>query len=358
MAKSKPPTGPLQSAVMKELLAQLLRGTPLTYEQAESAFTDIMDGTADPAQTASLLTLLAAREPTVEELHGAATVMRRHVVAIDAPENVVDTCGTGGVGSHLFNISTTAAIVAAACGAFVAKHGNRSITSRSGSSDVLRILGVNIETTPEQEACCLRQAHICFAYAPRHHPAMKHVAAIRQALGFSTLFNLLGPLTNPAGSRRQVVGTRSPELADKLLDVLIRLGAQRTLLLVGSDTTMGTICDISVTGPTRVAEFDAQTNSARRYTLTPEELGLRRHPSAAPLEIRSVEDSAARVRSVLSGTPGPARDIVLANAAAALWVAGEVDTIAAGIPRAAHAIDSGAALGTLERLIACSHQPA
>ncbi len=350
---------------MRELLSQLLRGTPLTFDQAEGAFTDIMQGAADAVQTGALLTLLAVREPTVEELHGAALVLRRHVVAIDAPEGVIDTCGTGGVSSCLFNISTTAAIVAAACGAPVAKHGNRSVTSRSGSSDVLRVLGVNIETTPEQAARCLREAGICFAYAPRHHPAMRHVGPIRQALGFATLFNLLGPLTNPAGARRQVVGTRSPELADKLLEVLIRLGAQRTLVVVGSDPRLGTLCDISVTGPTRVAEFDGAANSARQFTLQPEELGLKRHASAGGLEvgetkrggleIRSAEESATRVQEVLAGAPGAARDIVLANAAAALWVAGLVESLPAGVARAGRAIDSGDAGRTLERLIRWSN---
>jgi anthranilate phosphoribosyltransferase len=350
---------------MKPLLQQLLRGTPLTFDQAESAFTDIMAGTADPTQTASLLTLLAARELTVEELHGAATVLRRHVVAIDAPENVIDTCGTGGIGSTLFNVSTTVAIVAAAAGAYVAKHGNRSVTSLSGSADVLRLLGVQIETTPEQAARCLREAHICFAFAPRHHPAMKHVAAIRQSLGFSTIFNLLGPLTNPAGSRRQVVGTRA-ELADKLLDVLIRLGAQRTLVVAGSDPTLGALCDISVTGPTRIASFDIAggeggAGELRRYTLHPEDLGLACHASSAELQIRSVEDAAARMRDILAGRggggtgAGAARDIVLANTAAALWVAGIVDTLPAGVPLAAEAIDSGAARRTLERFVALSN---
>src|SRR4051812_31920002 len=265
---------------MKELLAQLIHGTPLTFDQAQSAFTDIMDGATDPAQTASLLTLLAARgggEPTVEELQGAATVMRRHVIAIDAPENVIDTCGTGGVGSSLFNVSTTVAIVAAAAGVPVAKHGNRSITSRSGSSDVLRALGVNIETTPEQEANCLKIANICFAFAPRHHPAMRHVASIRQALGFSTIFNLLGPLTNPAGARRQVVGTRSAALADKLLAVLVRLGTQRTLVVAGPDPTLGPLCDISVTGPTHIAQYaaaGADESAISHFSLPPADLGI------------------------------------------------------------------------------------
>jgi len=355
---------------MKDLLAQLIRGTPLTCAQAESAFTDIMDGTADPVHTAGLLSLLAAREPTVEELHGAATVMRRHVIAIDAPEDVIDTCGTGGTGSPLFNISTTVALVVAAAGVPVAKHGNRSITSRSGSSDVLRVLGVNIETTPAQAARCLKEAGICFAFAPRHHPAMRHVAPIRQALGFATIFNLLGPLTNPAGACRQVVGTRSAALADKLLDVLVRLGARRAIVVSGSDPHMGSLCDISVTGPTHVADYDGVLDDSfgdagggggvtRRYTLTPEELGLRSYANSDELVIRSPEDSARLIRALLARQlGGAAREIVLANAAAALWVGGGAATLKAGVTRAAEALDSGAAEKTLARLVALSHESA
>ena len=297
---------------MKHLLHQLVAGQSLTAIEAESAFTDIMAGTTDPLQTAALLTLLAAREPTVDELCGAAIPMRRHAVAIDAPDNVIDTCGTGGVGSTFFNISTAAALVVAACGVPVAKHGNRSVSSRSGSSDVLLALGVNIDTTPEQEAACLREANICFAFAPKHHPAMKHVAPIRQALGFPTLFNLLGPLTNPAGARRQVIGTRTPALADKLLEVLIRLGAERAMVLCGSEATVGNICEISVTGPTHVTQFDATAGSSR-YTLTPKDLGLPTHGSSITLEIDSPQASADKIREVFAGHPGPARDIVLAR---------------------------------------------
>ncbi len=351
---------------MKELLAQLIRGTPLTAAQAESAFTDIMDGTTDPAQTASLLTLLAQREPAVDELQGAATVMRRHVVAIDAPENVIDTCGTGGTGSAFFNISTTVGFIAAAAGVPVCKHGNRGITSRSGSSDVLRALGVNIETTPEQEARCLREAGICFAFAPRHHPAMRHVAAIRQALGFATIFNLLGPLTNPAAARRQIVGTRTPELADKLLEVLVRLGALRALVVSGRDGRVGAICDISVTGETHMAEFDGRPGEdgiiegrTRRFTLTPQELGLRHFADSSELVIKSPEDSARKVRSVLTGKDrGAAREVVLANAAAALWVGGAVVDLKQGAQRAAEILDSGAAAHRLEKLAQLSHEAA
>ncbi|MCL2647761.1 MAG: anthranilate phosphoribosyltransferase [Phycisphaerales bacterium] len=288
---------------MKELLLQLVHGTSLTRAQAESAFTDIMVGAADPGQTASLLTFLAIREPTVDELAGAAMVMRRHVVAIDAPDRVIDTCGTGGASSSFFNISTASALVAAACGVPVAKHGNRSITSRSGSSDVLRCLGVNIDTTPEQEAACLRHANICFAHAPRHHPAMKHVANLRQNLGFPTIFNWVGPLTNPAGARCQLMGTRSPELADKLLEVLVRLGADRAMVVCGRDVSAGAICEISITGPTHVAKFDAgrgegQTPQSTHFTLNPEELGLKRYASSDELTIRSPEESANKIKAL------------------------------------------------------------
>lgn len=340
---------------MKHLLQQLLRNVPLTAEQAESAFSDIIDGTADPLQTASLLTLLAAREPSVDVLAGAATIMRRHAVAIDAPDNVIDTCGTGGTSSSFFNISTAAALVAAACGAPVAKHGNRSITSRSGSSDVLKALGVNIDATPEQEAACLKHAHICFAFAPRHHPAMKNVAGIRQALGFPTIFNLVAPLANPAGAKRQLVGTRTPELADKILQVLIRLGAQRSLVVCGLDPEHGPLCDISITGPTHIATFNLHAPHVPAYTLKPESLGLPTHASAADLVIHTPEESAEKIKAILAGQSGPARDIVLANAAAALWVAGIAPSIAAGVPRAAAAVDSGQAAETLKKLIARSH---
>ena len=338
---------------MKEILQQLARGVPLTAEQAESAFTEMMEGTALAEHTASLLTFLAMREPTVEELAGAATVMRRHAVAIDAPENVIDTCGTGGVGSDFFNVSTAAAIVAAAAGATVAKHGNRSVTSKSGSSDVLRALGVNIDTTPEQEAACLREAGICFAFAPRHHPAMKYVQPIRQSLGFSTVFNILGPLTNPAGARRQLVGTRSAGLADKLLEVLVRLGAVRAMVVSGVDISAGPVCEISITGPTHVAQFDAGEGGAKHYSLSPADFGFR-YEASEELSVRSPEESAAKIKAILAGTSGAPRDIVVINAAAALWVGSAAASMSEGLVKAAAAIDSGRAARTLETLVACS----
>jgi anthranilate phosphoribosyltransferase len=343
---------------MKDILHQLVQGHPLTAQQAETAFAHIMSGQADPHQTAALLTLLAAREPTVDELVGAATVMRRHVLPIPvAPElrdAVIDTCGTGGVGSRLFNVSTTAAIVTAACGVPVAKHGNRSFTSRSGSSDVLRLLGVNIETTPAQAGRCLAEAGICFAFAPLHHPAMRHVAPIRAALGFSTVFNILGPLTNPAGARRQLIGVRSPQLADKLLQVLVRLGVKRAMLVTGYDSDNSPLCELSISGPTHAAMFDG--TETHTGTFQPEEVGFSTSSSAA-LEIDRPEDSAKLIQQVLAGQPGPARDIVLLNTAAALWIAGKSPDLAAAIPLAQSAIDSGAAHQTLRNLAACSHLP-
>jgi anthranilate phosphoribosyltransferase len=342
---------------MKEVLIKLQRGGTLSEQEAEGVFEAMMEGQADVGAMGALLALLAVREPTVDELAGAARVMRRHVAAIstrhglESMENVIDTCGTGGTGSTFFNISTTAAIVAAACGVPVAKHGNRSVTSRSGSSDVLQALGVNIETTVEQEAECLRRAGICFAFAPRHHPAMKHVAALRQTLGFPTIFNLLGPLTNPAGVKRQLMGTRSAGLAEKLLEVLVRLGAERAMVVCGQERGTA-MCDISVTGPTHVASYDGA--AVKKYTLKAGDIGLKEHADAAGMVVASPAASAEVVRRVLGGEKGVARDVVLANAAGALWVGGAAGSLAEGVRKAAEAIDSGAARAVLGRLVEAS----
>ena len=302
--------------LMKAILAQLIHGTALTFAQAEAAFTDIMEGTADPVQTASLLSLLAAREPTVEELQGATTVMRRHVIAIDAPENVIDTCRTGGTGSQVFNISTTVALVAAAAGVPVCKHGNRSVTSRSGSSDVLRVLGVNIEMTPEQKARCLREAG-CVLGLPRDIiPRCGTWCRSGRRWGFrrSLICWGLWPIRRGAG---QVVGTGGRGAADKLLEVLVRLGAARAIVVSGSDPQMGALCDISVTGPTHVADYDGVledgsdggTNGGgkRRYSIVPEDLGLRTHEHSDELVIRSPEDSARLMRGILARQVGGQR---------------------------------------------------
>ena len=340
---------------MRDLLQQLHAGQTLSAAQAEAAFSAIMEGNADPIHVSSLLTMLAVREPTADELYGAALVMRRHVLHVPAPEGAIDTCGTGGVGSNIFNVSTTAALVAAACGVPVAKHGNRSVTSKSGSADVLRALGVNVDTTPEQEARCLREANICFAFAIRHHPAMKHVAEVRKALAFGTIFNTLGPLTNPAGVRRQLIGVRAPAMADKLLEVLIRLGAQRIMLVSGQDQTVTPpirICEVSISGPTYIASWDGQTRRTSEFI--PESVGIAEQPSAT-ICINSAEESAQLVRAVLAGARGPARDVVILNAAACLWVGDQVHDWPAAVARAGECLDSGAARRTLEALVRISN---
>jgi anthranilate phosphoribosyltransferase len=342
-------------AEMKELLAILRHGGSLTAQQAQEAFSQIMEGAADPVQVSALLTMLAVREPTVDELVGAARVMRQHVTRIDAPQGAIDTCGTGGVGSKLFNVSTTAAIVAAGCGVKVAKHGNRGVTSKSGSSDVLTALGVNINTTPQQEARCLREAGICFAFAVRHHPAMKHVAEVRKSLGFGTIFNTLGPITNPAGVQRQLIGVKSSAIADSLLQVMITLGAQRVMLVAGEDRAVSPplrICEISVSGPTHIAKWDGKIRET--ITIRPADVGLSENASAA-LNVNSPAESAEIVRSVLAGKPGPARDIVLMNAAACLWVGDIERDFKTAIARAGACIDSGEARKVLARLVELSN---
>jgi len=275
-------------------------------------------------------------------------VMRQYVVQVSAPENVIDTCGAGGARSRIFNVSTTAAIVAASCGVPVAKHGNRAVTSRSGSADALQVLGVRVEADPEIQAQCLRETSICFCYAPKHHPAMQHVAQIRQKLGFATIFNLMGPLTNPAGARRQIAGMPRPELTGPVLEVLVRLGALRAMVVCGTDPDEGYMCELSVGGPTRVSLFDGKEIKA--FDLGPRDVGLKKASSAA-MRIETPEQSAALMRQVLQGSRGSPRDIVLHNSAAALWVGEKAESIREGIKIASAAIDSGRALATLEKLI-------
>ncbi len=347
---------------MKELLQQLLKGKSLTQEQAHQAFTTLMTGQADVAQAASLLTLLATHEPTVDELIGAASAMRQFATPIDAPEDVVDTCGTGGVHSRIFNVSTTAAIVAAACGVPVAKHGNRSVTSRSGSADVLKALGVNLDASPAVEARCLRDINICFAFAQKHHPAMRHISPIRQALGFPTLFNLCGPLANPARSRRQLMGVSRLAVAGKMLDVLVRMGAKRAMIVHGfigsgkpsgeSDARMR-LCEISTFGPTVISQYDGAVITTA--TIEPRDLGLAAE-SIVDVEIDTPAASALLIKHILSGEKIAGRGLVLANAAGALWVGGKVNQLKDGVTLAAEAIDSGAAAKKLEQLIALTNQ--
>jgi anthranilate phosphoribosyltransferase len=300
---------------------------------------------------AALLVALRMKGETPDEIAGAALALRRRAARVEVPEalrpHLVDTCGTGGDGVHTFNISTTAAFVAAAAGACVAKHGNRAVSSRCGSADVLAELGVALELSASSVALCLSRCGIGFLFAPRHHAAMRHVAPVRKELGMRTLFNLLGPLANPAGAERQLLGVYAAELVPVLARTLAELGCQRAFVVHGE----GGLDEISTAGPTRVAEV--RGGAIRERTVTPEELGLAR----APLEsLRGGEaaENAAHLRAVLSGEAGGRRTAVLLNAGAAIAAAGLCDELAEGVRLATAAIDSGAALERVDRLVAVS----
>lgn len=344
---------------MKHLLAQLMEGQPLSQDQAVEAFERIMSGQASPAQIAALLTLLAQRGPTVEELVGAAMVMRQKAARVEAPAGLrlIDTCGTGGDHAGTFNISTAAAIIAAGAGwsqgVAVAKHGNRSVTSSSGSSQALEVLGVKLQVSPATQRRCLEEAGVCFCFAPAHHPAMKHAAAVRAELGFRTIFNLVGPLTNPAGAKRQVVGVFASRLTPLIASALERLGAEEAMVVHGQIPSDGRHVDgldeLSTAGPSQVSHV--QEGQIRTYEVDPTTLGLPfSHPSS--LRVADPAASGAMIRQILAGQHGPARDIACLNAAAALVVAGLASDLAEGVERAAEAIDRGAAQQALDKLIA------
>lgn len=331
---------------LRPLLLKLCRREDLTRDEAREAFEQIMSGTADAAQIGGLLVGLAAKGSTVEELVGAATVMREKVAPIDTAgqDIIVDTCGTGGDVKGTFNISTAAALIAAGCGVRVVKHGNRSASSKSGSADVLEALGVKIDAGPDKAAASLRAAGFCFAFARSHHPAMKHVAAARTALGIPTIFNLLGPLTNPGRARHQLLGVFSPELTDRLATVLRELGSERAWVVHAEDG----LDELSTLGPTRVSEL--ADGHVRTFTVDARKLGL---PDArlSDLQVDSADASAAMIRRVLSGKPGPATDIAILNAAAALVVAGVARSLEEGVFSASTALRTGSAKAVLDRLI-------
>ena len=327
---------------VRTALAAVVDGRTLTLDEARAAMGSVMDGEATPALLAALLVALRMRGETVDELAGFATAMRERVLAVEAPEGAIDTCGTGGDNSGTFNISTTAALVVAAAGIPVAKHGNRAMTSRSGSADVLDALGVRIDHDAESAAVALRDIGFAFLFAPGFHPAMKHAGPTRREIGVRTAFNLIGPLTNPAGARRQVVGVADPAAAPRLAAVLHRLGTERAFVVGGHgidelplDGT-GTIHDVSPDG------IEVRTVDAAALGLT--------KATVAKLAGGSPEDNALIVETVLRGEPGARRDVVLLNAAAGLVVAGEVDDLASGIERAALTIDAGLAVELLDRL--------
>lgn len=347
-------------APMKELLAQLAAGDPLSAEQAIDAFEQIMTGQATHAQTAAMLALMHQRGATVDELVGAATVMRRKAVPVNVPDGltVIDTCGTGGDHAGTFNISTAAAIVVAGAGrphdVAVAKHGNKSVTSNSGSNQVLEALGVKIQVSEDTLTQCLDEAGLCFCFAPAHHPAMKYAAPIRAELGFRTIFNMVGPLTNPAGAKRQLIGVYASHFTMLVAEALARLGSERAMVVHGripdaDGTHIDGLDELSTAGPSQLSTlFNGQM---RTEEITPDALGLSySHPSA--LRADGPESSAKLIRTVLAGEHGPAHDIVCLNAAAALVVADLAGDLTEGLERAVEAIESGAAQQALDQLVA------
>lgn len=350
--------------MIKKAIARIVERRDLSEAEMIEVMDQIMSGEATPAQTASFITALRMKGETVDEITGAARVMRdratrinvgRNVLDIDREdinldlETVLDTCGTGGSGTNTFNVSTTVAFVVSACGVRVAKHGNRSVSSTCGSADVLEALGVNLDVTPLTVERCITEIGIGFLFAPALHGAMKHAIGPRKEIGIRTIFNILGPLTNPAGARCQVLGVYREDLTEKLAQVLRKLGCRRGFVVHGLDG----MDEITLTTGTRIAEVTPTGVSSRVFG--PEELGLERC-DMADLRGGDADANAAIVRDVLAGVPGPKRDIVLLNAAFGLVAAGRAEDLAEGLRLAAGAIDSGRARVQLERLIELTNE--
>ena len=326
-------------------IQRVLDGNHLAEAEMSAVMEAVLRGDATPAQVAALLVGLRQKGEHVDELVGAARVLRAHAVPIpDVPGNAIDTCGTGGDGTRTFNVSTAAALVVAATGVPVAKHGNRAVSGSTGSADVLEVLGVAVEQPPEVLGDCLRRVGIAFLYAPALHPLLARVSAVRRELGVRTVFNLLGPLVNPAGVRRQVVGVGAARLVEPIARVLAALGNERAWVVHGA----GGLDELGLEGPSTVAE--ARDGTVRTFTVDAGEAGLRAAPNAA-FRVNSGAESAARVQAVLAGEQGPARDLVCLNAAAALVVAGSAADLAEGVRRVQAALDSGAAAAVLDRLV-------
>jgi anthranilate phosphoribosyltransferase len=330
--------------MVREAIAKLLEGEDLAADEARAVLDEIMSGDATDAQIGAFLVAMRIKGETPEEITGFARTMREKCVTIETSrEDVIDTCGTGGDALDTFNVSTAAALIAAAGGAAVAKHGNVSVSSQCGSADVLKALGVNIELSPERVGRCLDETGIGFLFAPALHPAMKHAIGPRRELGVRTVFNILGPLTNPAKARRQLLGVYSPDLTEPLATALLELGAESALVVHG----MHGLDELSTLGDTRVSEVRGGT--VHTYTLRPEDVGL---ATASPEDISggTPEESAAMLMDVLEGKPGARRDIALLNAAGALLVAGKAQHFKGGVRAAEEAVDSGAAREKLEQL--------
>ena len=335
--------------MIKEAIAAVVDGRSLTQDEAAQAMNEIMSGEATPAQFGAFVTALRLKGETVDEIAGMAGVMREKSLHVDAGGDLVDTCGTGGDASGTFNISTTAGFVAAGAGVRVAKHGNRAMSGACGSADVLESLGVNIDLSPDGVRRCIEETGFGFMFAQRYHPSMKFAAGPRREIGIRTVFNILGPLTNPAGATAQVIGVADPAMAPKMAEVLGRLGSKRALVVHGNDG----LDEITLADETRVWELN--DGSVSEYAISPEDLGISR---AATDKIRagSVEQSTAALRSVLSGEAGPARDIVLMNAAASLLAADAVASLEEGLKSAGESIDSGKARVSLDGLVELSQK--
>jgi anthranilate phosphoribosyltransferase len=332
----------------KSIIGKVATGATLTREEATSAFDSMMSGEATPSQMGGLLMALRVRGETVEEITGAVSAMRGKMLRVTAPVEAVDIVGTGGDGSGSVNVSTCAAFIVAGSGIPVAKHGNRALSSRSGAADVLASLGVKIDLRPDEVGRCVREAGIGFMFAPAHHPAMKNVGPTRVELATRTIFNLLGPLSNPAGVKRQMVGVFSRQWVQPLAQVLRNLGSQSVWVVHGSDG----LDEITLTGPTFVAALE--NGEIRTFEVTPEEAGLARCDSEG-LKGGDADANAVALQSVLDGKPSPYRDVALLNAAAALIVAGRVKTLKEGVEIGQTSLDSGAAAARLKRLVAVSN---
>ena len=333
---------------LKQLIHKVSTGATLERAEIETALETMMSGIATPAQMGAFLMAMRVRGETVEEITGAAELMRSKMTAVTAPPGAIDIVGTGGDSHGTFNVSTCAALVAAGAGAKVAKHGNRSVSSKSGASDVLGALGVKLDITPETVARCIDEAGVGFMWAPMHHAAMKHWAPVRAELGIRTIFNVLGPICNPANVRRQIVGVYARELIEPIANVLKNLGAEHVWVVHGHDG----MDELTTTGSTSVAEL--KNGEIRVFEITPADAGLQ-PARLSDLVGGDAEVNAAAIRRVLAGEHGPFRDIVVLNAGAALVVAGLADNLEAGVAKAAAAIDSGAARAALERLIEVSN---
>jgi anthranilate phosphoribosyltransferase len=325
------------------ILQRLAVGEKLTQDASARAFATLMAGDVSPVRMSAFLTAFAVRDATTEEIVGAARAMRLAMRRIDAPDGAIDLCGTGGDGHGTLNVSTAAAFVVAACGVPVAKHGNRNMSSRTGTADVLEALGVRIDLEPAAAERCLREAGICFLFAQSYHPSMKHVAPVRRELGFRTIFNLLGPLSNPAGVRRQLLGVYSRDWLVTVAHVLAKLGAEKAWVVHGSDG----LDEMTTTGVSHVAVLD--DGKVTTMTVAPQDVGLE-HASLASLKGGIPDDNADAIRKLLGGARGAFRDIAILNAGAALVVADKARDLKDGIARAAQAIDSGAAANVLAKL--------